>query len=442
MSDRASILIGLLWCLAILSVVVVGTLHTAEMDLLAGKNFGDKIQARYLALAGIERAEALLYKNAADRNHSARNHTGDFYEDAQDFKDATLGRGTYSVIRRGRDDEGGGVIYGVSDEESRLNLNNATSDELTKIPGLGPDVATAILGWRGAGSSAAENDYYKALRPPYQPRNGRFQTIRELLMVRGVSSDQLFGGDIHENGILDDLADEPNEAPRYEDSLTPDDLGWAADLTVDSQVKNVTAAGEARVNIQDADENALSALPGITRDIAHAIVVYRGQHHFDSIANLLDVTAPSNNGTGGGAGGDGGGDNSGQTVISDQLFADIADRVTVISDEVLSGPININTAGLEVLKCLPGMDRELAQAIISHRQSAGFFANIAEVLHVDGMNRHILQQIAPLITARSETYRILAEGRVKSTGARQRIQVIVQVNLDGVKTLSYREDNL
>jgi len=64
------------------------------------------------------------------------------------------------------------------------------------------------------------------------------------------------------------------------------------------------------------------------------------------------------------------------------------------------------------------------------------------VLKVDGMNRQIFQQIAPLITARSETYRILAEGRVKSTGARQRIQVIVQVNLDGVKTLSYREDNL
>jgi competence ComEA-like helix-hairpin-helix protein len=108
----------------------------------------------------------------------------------------------------------------------------------------------------------------------------------------------------------------------------------------------------------------------------------------------------------------------------------------------LAGPVNINTAGLEVLMCLPGVDRELAQAIISHRQSAGFFANIAEVLKVDGMNRQIFQQIAPLITSRSETYRILAEGRVKSTGARQRVQVIVQVNLDGVKTLSYREDNL
>jgi hypothetical protein len=36
----------------------------------------------------------------------------------------------------------------------------------------------------------------------------------------------------------------------------------------------------------------------------------------------------------------------------------------------------------------------------------------------------------------------LAEGRVKSTGVRQRVQVIARVNLDGVKTLSYREDDL
>ena len=38
-------------CLALLSVVVIGVLHTARMDLLVVKNYGDKIQAHYLALA-------------------------------------------------------------------------------------------------------------------------------------------------------------------------------------------------------------------------------------------------------------------------------------------------------------------------------------------------------------------------------------------------------
>jgi DNA uptake protein ComE-like DNA-binding protein len=444
--SHASILIGLLWCVALLSLIVVGVLHTAQMDLLTGKNFADKIQARYLALAGIEKAEALLYKNAQNRSHSGKNHTGEFYNDAADFREISFGRGTYSVLRRGRDDEGGGVIYGVSDEESRLNVNTANNTTLTKIQGLGPDVATAIRGWRGQGT-AAEKDYYMTLQPPYSPRNGPFPTIREMLMVRGVTPDLLFGKDVHGDGLLEDLSDNPKDAAKYQDGVTTADLGWAALLTANSGVKNVNAAGTDRVDIQSADETALANVNGISRDIAHAIVAYRGKNRFSGIADLLDVTPPQNNNGGGQSGqnnfnqqGNSGGNGGG--VIDENLLMRIGDDITVGSDKTVNGPVNINTAGLDVLICLPGIDRDLAQKIISHRASSGFFANTAELLKVDGMTRDIFKNLALLVTTRSETYRILAEGRVKSTGARQRIQVVVRVNLDGVKTLEYREDDL
>jgi DNA uptake protein ComE-like DNA-binding protein len=427
MRERASILVGLLWCLVLLSLVVVGVLHTARMDLLTGKNYGDQIQARYLALAGIEKAEALLYHDAFDRSHTGKNHSGAFYDDPQQFREIEFGRGIFSVLRRARPDEGGGILYGVADEESRLNLNTADADALGKLPNLTPDIASAILGWRGQGNSVAEREYYLSQRPPYQPRGGAFQTVRELLMVRGVSAALFFGRDIHQNGLLD--------AP----AANASDFGWAEFLTVDSAEKNVNASGQSRVNLQNADETALSSVPGITPAIAHAIVAYRGQHRFQSIADLLDVTPPQN-----GRGGDFTQNNAagGGSVISETLLADIADSVTVSSDDPVSGLVNLNTAGLDVLACLPGVDRDLAQAIISHRQSSGFFDNPAGLLKVDGVTREIFRQVAPLVTTRSETFRILSEGRVKSTGIRQRLQVIVRVNLDGVKTLSYREDDL
>jgi hypothetical protein len=88
------------------------------------------------------------------------------------------------------------------------------------------------------------------------------------------------------------------------------------------------------------------------------------------------------------------------------------------------------------------VDRQLAQAIISYRQSSGFFSNTAELLKVSGMTPTIFKQVAPLVSARSETFRILSEGRVTSTGARQRVQIIVHVGLNDVSTLSYREDDL
>src|SRR4029079_541578 len=101
-----------------------------------------------------------------------------------------------------------------------------------------------------------------------------------------------------------------------------------------------------------------------------------------------------------------------------------------------------NTASLEVLTCLPGLTRELAQAIVSFRQSNGFFPNIAGVLKVPGLTQDAFKQLAPRITARSETYRILCEGKIRSTGVRQRIEELVHIGLRSVTTLSYREDDL
>lgn len=437
MRQQASILVGLLWCLALLSVIVIGVLHTARMDLLVVKNYGDRIQAHYLALAGIEKAKALLYRDAGDRSRSQKNHTGNFYDDAQQFREVPLGRGVFSVIRRGRPDEGGGIIFGVSDEESRLNVNTATADELAKLQNMTPDVAAAIVNWRGGDSAtvAAEAQYYAGLQPPYQPRNGPFQTVRELLMVRGVTPDLLLGRDVHQNGLL--AMGEKDFA--FPGSVESDDLGWAGILTVDSSVQNLNAAGETRVNIQSADESSLATVRGITPQMARAIVAYRGQHQFQSIADLLDVTPAQNQQ---GFGGANGSDQSGNHVVNENLFTDIADDITTVTSQSLSGAVNINTAGLDVLACLPDMTRELAQAIISQRQSAGFFANTGELLKVPGLTRDIFKQIAPLVTARSETYRILSEGKISSTGARQRIQAIVHIGLDDQKTLSWREDNL
>jgi len=138
----------------------------------------------------------------------------------------------------------------------------------------------------------------------------------------------------------------------------------------------------------------------------------------------------------------GGSGSGGTKVITQDDFIGFADGVTTVDGGDLSGLININTAGLEVLMCLPGIDRNLAHAIIMYRQSSGYFPNTAELLKVGGMTSDIFKRVAPLVTARSETYRILSEGKVSSTGARQRIQEIVHVGLNEIATLGYREDNL
>src|SRR5262249_45379977 len=120
--SQGSILVGVLWCLALLSVIVIGVLHTARMDLKVVKNYGDRIQAHYLALAGVEKAKALLLQDAMERRRTGKNHTGALYDAPEEFRDISLGRGEFRVFRHGSQDEGGGTIYGISDQESRLNV--------------------------------------------------------------------------------------------------------------------------------------------------------------------------------------------------------------------------------------------------------------------------------------------------------------------------------
>src|SRR6266446_8964631 len=243
---EASILVGVLWCLALLSIIVIGLLHTARLDLLVGKHHSDRIQAHYLALAGIEKTKALLYQSAQERSRTGQSHRGDLYNAPEQFRNVSLGRGQFLVFRRGREDEGAEILYGASDEESRLNVNIASLEELSKIEGMTPDIAAAIIDWRDEDNAVspggAEAEYYLSLQPPYLPRNGPLQTVRELLMVRGISRQLLFGSDVHQNGGVDVSGEiEPASAGGALDT------GWAGLQTVDSVADNVNAAGEERV---------------------------------------------------------------------------------------------------------------------------------------------------------------------------------------------------
>jgi competence ComEA-like helix-hairpin-helix protein len=448
MRANGSILVGVLWCMVLLSLLVIGVLHTARMDLLIVKNYGDRVQAHYLALAGVERAKALLFQDVLTRQGTPKNHTGTLYNDAKDFQDVSLGRGKFQVFRRGSEDEGGGIIYGISDEESRLNLNTAAPTQFTNLAGITTDIIGAIVAWRspaptnaavqdGTTVGGADSDYYMSLRPPYMARNGPFQTVRELLMVRGVTPELLLGNDDNQNGFLDSDDDPSDQPPPGSKPPPPPAPGWAALLTVTDTDKNVNASGKDRVNPQTADEATLSAVSGITQPIARAIVSYRGQTQLQTLDDLLSVTAQNQNQGGANQGGSG---NSGSTVISQELLEQIADDLSLATGTDVQGLVNINTAGIEVLICLPGLDRPLAQAIINYRKSTGYFDNVADLLKVDGMTRAIFKLVVPLITTRSETYRIICEGKINSSGVRQRIEAIVHIARTDVQTLAYRED--
>lgn len=485
---KGSALVAVLWCFAILSVVTFSVLRTTQLDLRVAKNHGDATQAYYLALAGVEKAKALIYEQRKRLQQSGRSHDKDLLDNPAEFRDVRLGRGMFRVARQaGPEESSWGTVYGISDEESKLNVNDAAPAEIAKLPRMTGDVAAAIADWRDEDDNVtpegAEQEYYASLRPPYRVSNAPLESVREMLMIRGVSPDLLLAEDWNANGFLDPEEDDGSLSAPPDDADGMLDTGWSAYLTVHSAVSNDNAWGKTRVNITSADAASLAEVDGISTDLANAIVAHRNSKAFESLADLLDVvavreeeraeqpesTAPEarpspNAGRARSPSGEGRAQPapaprsapdatpaaprgnqrtpqaSGPKLISVALLQQIADDLTTESSYELSGRVNINTAGFSVLSCLPGASEDVARAIIEYRQQNGFFSNIAELLNVSGIDQGVFKQLSNRVTVRSETFRISSEGVVPSSGARKRIEAIVRMGDYEVETLYYRED--
>src|SRR5712691_9307179 len=251
--------------LAVLSVVVVLTAAAyAFSDLMleeyrVADSYNRSSQAQALANSGLNYAAAVLSSPDAFTNTLNSNP----YDNRQAFQgqvvkqdDRPRFQGRFSVIAPlGPDDPAGSQPYrfGVIDESGKINLNalfkldssgKIAHDVLMQmnLPGLTEDIVNSILDWMDPDddprADGAENSYYQTLPNPYRAKNGPLDTIEELLLVKGVTPQLLFGNDRNRNGILD---------PDEDDGTGIVNLGWAAYLTVHSRERNIDSQGNPRL---------------------------------------------------------------------------------------------------------------------------------------------------------------------------------------------------
>ncbi|MCD8572956.1 MAG: helix-hairpin-helix domain-containing protein [Bacteroides graminisolvens] len=172
--------------------------------------------------------------------------------------------------------------------------------------------------------------------------------------------------------------------------------------------------------------------------MAGQIIRWRNNNSFESLVDLLQVRSggDNNNGEGGNNNNESEDSNSGNNVISQDFLISIGDSIT--TGEAKVGCVNINSASKEVLTCLDGLEGELAEAIVNHRSSSGYFKNILEILNVAGMTVEKFRAIENRICVRSETYRIYSEGLVPASNISRRLETIVQINSSGIKNIAQR----
>jgi type II secretory pathway component PulK len=244
------------------------------------------------------------------------------------------------------------------------------ASRLLMIPGMTYELADAILDFIDSDdtprTNGCESEYYTALSPSYPAKNSPLESLDELLLVRGVTPEYLYGEDFNRNGLLD-----PNENDG-DASWPPDNadgalqLGWSAYLTVFGREKNTRWDGTNRININD--NNLADLYDKLEQEfdatVAQFVIAYRISSQVQSTANQL-AGAPNSGGSGGaqpggGAGGSGGGGGGGGTLASgggnattanlNQQYSQLQQAATQLGSLIGGGNGTVTRGGMDLSK--------------------------------------------------------------------------------------------
>ena len=281
-----------------------------------------------------------------------------------------VGNATFWLIGRDTNDletsaQGDHPVWGLVDEASKVNLNNATAAMLQNLPQMTANLAAAMYDWQtGSNATAsvggAKSQTYSGLNPPYLCKSAPYETIDELSLVYGLNLDYLYGEDANLNGILD-----PNE---NDGPLTPPndnqdgilDPGVLEYVTVWTAGESPTTSnGTARVAI-----NNNAALTALIQSNFPSLSQYR-DHRWRPRGKSEQAPADWHSRT------------AAATYSSVLQFyvssgmseSDFQQIEPYLMNTNTRGLINVNTATATALACIPGIGLNLAPQVLAYRQS-------------------------------------------------------------------------
>ncbi|MBL8818695.1 MAG: general secretion pathway protein GspK [Planctomyces sp.] len=333
-------------------------------------------------------------------------------------------RWRFSVIHIDHASGQGPVLrFGLRTESSKLHLASVLRWDqakpgqgrisLMKLPGMTEALADSILDWIDADEDAreygAESEYYLALNQPYRAANSIPQHLEELLYVKGVTRQHLFGT----NGISSppaassenllssaETTTDVSASQMSGEGMSPESTqaamasGWVSLLTVLSAERNQDRSGKPRVNLSNSDLSALESL--LTGNVPSPLVRYillarqygtqpvnsgfgstgtdplsapfvrstPASFPLTSLADLIDtqitIAAPA------------GPIRVASPLQSEspdfgQMFGMLMDRTTTLQDSVVVGRIDLLTAPEAVLRAIPSMPSDTVAQLLTRR---------------------------------------------------------------------------
>jgi general secretion pathway protein K len=260
LNQRGVALLIVLWIFIFLLVVAFDFSTSVREEAAAAYRYSNETEGYYLALAGFERGVYEFLQQAAGSDALRAQKREDIFDG--DWQEEAVGSGNFRVRWV---DEGGKININRADEQTlrRVFTNLGVEEPSRSI------LVDSIMDWRDPDDlhrlSGAENEYYRSLTPPYTAKNGPFDTVEDLLWVRGVTSELFYG----------------SGATNGESEPEGERVGLREIFTVDSPID--------RVNLRTASADVIHALTGIPVDKSRRFVDERKKLSEKTLADLLPL---------------------------------------------------------------------------------------------------------------------------------------------------------
>jgi DNA uptake protein ComE-like DNA-binding protein len=121
------------------------------------------------------------------------------------------------------------------------------------------------------------------------------------------------------------------------------------------------------------------------------------------------------------------------------LLQSIADKISVDSNPYRLSVTNINTAPAEVLATVPGMSRQVCDAITQYRQGGGVFNTIGDLFSIQSLTVQQLRNVMANLSTKSSTYIVHVKVRTPGEQGVYAVYALVELTAQGPQIMQWRE---
>ena len=134
----------------------------------------------------------------------------------------------------------------------------------------------------------------------------------------------------------------------------------------------------------------------------------------------------------------------GESEKLDKSLATLWDRVTVSTEPLLKGLVNINHAPTEVLQAIPGMEKGLADQIVTARSSTtkkdrSHDQHPCWLLTEGLVDLNKMRQLAPYLTVGGDVYRTQVIAFSEASRLSQRVELVLDASRRPVRRVYWKD---